>query len=157
MAEAEIEKQKLLAQAEGEEALAKARASEDKVNFEIEKLKIENDAKITIATKTAEIMANIGQNAEFVNIGGNGGVGTVGGGTGNVLLDTLSAVPALMKTLNAENNALNGRPINDELEGLVTSVVKPIKGLLSTSETTNITTSEDKELPSGETNTIDED
>ena len=157
MAEAEVEKQKLMAQAEGEKARAEALEANGKVNFEIEKIKIENDAKITIATKAAELMANIGQNAEFVNIGGNGGVGTVGGGTGNVLLDTLSAVPALMKTLNAENNALNGRSINDEIEGLVTSVVKPIKGLLSTSETTNITANEDKELPSGNADTVDED
>lgn len=90
LAEAEVEKQKLMAQAEGERALAEARASNEKVNFEIEKLKIENEAKITIATKTAEIMANIGQNAEFVNIGG----GNTSSGTGNVLIDTLASVPA---------------------------------------------------------------
>ena len=103
LAEAEVEKQKLMAQAEGERALAEARASNEKVNFEIEKLKIENEAKITIATKTAEIMANIGQNAEFVNIGG----GNTESGTGNVLIDTLASVPTLMKKLNAENQALN--------------------------------------------------
>ena len=135
LAEAEVEKEKLMAQAEGERALAEARASNEKVNFEIEKIKIENEAKITIATKTAEIMANIGQNAEFVNIGGSGA-----GGTGNVLLDTLAGIPGLMKTLNAENSALNGRSFNDELKNIVASIAEPVKGALS----------EGKEAPAAE-------
>ena len=131
LAEAEAERAKLLAQAEGEQALADARASNEKVNFEIEKIKIENEARIQIATQTAQIMANLGQNAEFVNIGGGAqGPGALGGGTGNVLLDTLAGIPALMKTLDAQNNALNGRPVNDEIRGLVESVVGPMKGLL---------------------------
>lgn len=125
LAEAEVEKQRLMAQAEGERALAEARASHDKVNFEIEKIRIEQEAKITIATKTAEIMANIGQNAEFVNIGGGAAPGT----TGNVLLDTLSGIPALMRTLNAENSALNGQSFNDELRGLVASIAEPLKSI----------------------------
>lgn len=133
IAEAEVEKQKLMAQAEGERALAEARASNEKVNFEIEKLKIENEAKITIATKTAEIMANIGQNAEFVNIGG----GNASDGTGNVLIDTLASVPALMKKLNTENQALNGQSFNDEIRNLVASLADPVKGLLSTTVNMN--------------------
>lgn len=137
LAEAEAERAKLMAQADGEKALADARASNDKVNFEIEKLKIEAGARVTIATKTAEIMAEIGKNAEFVNIGG-GATGTTA--TGNVLTDTLSSIPALMKTLNVENEALNGRPFNDEVRNFVESAVGPVKGMLSTSETTNINT-----------------
>jgi hypothetical protein len=35
-----------------------------------------------------------------------------------------------MKTLNAENEALNGRTINEEVEGLVGSIAGPMKGLL---------------------------
>lgn len=128
-----------MAQAEGERALAEARASNEKVNFEIEKLKIENEARITIATKTAEIMANIGQNAEFVNIGGGD---TSKGGTGNVLIDTLASVPALMKKLDVENQALNGKSFNDEIRGLVSSLAEPVKGLLSS--TTNV---ENKVVP----------
>lgn len=129
LAEAEAERAKLMAQADGERALAEARASNDKVNFEIEKIKIETQAKISIATKTAEIMAGIGKNAEFVNIGGSA-TGNAAGGTGNVLLDTLAGVPTLMKTLNAENEALNGKPFNDEIRELVASIVGPAKGLL---------------------------
>lgn len=126
LAEAEGEKARLLAQAEGERALADARASNEKVNFEIEKLKIEQEARITIATKTAEIMADLGRNAEFVNIGGSAN----GTNSGNVLLDTLSGIPALMKTLDVENQALNGQSINDELRNLISSIAGPAKGLL---------------------------
>lgn len=126
LAEAEGEKARLLAQAEGEKALADARASNEKVNFEIEKLKIEASARVEIATKTAQIMADIGKNAEFVNIGG----AAQGTQSGNVLIDTLSSIPGLMKVLNAENQALNGQTINEEVENLVGSIATPMKGLL---------------------------
>lgn len=116
LAEAEGVKASLLAQADGERALADARASNEKVNFEIEKLKIQTEAQIKIATAQAEIMANIGQNAEFVNIGGGGASAT--GGTGNVLIDTLSQLPALMKVLNVENQALNGRSVTEEVKDI---------------------------------------
>ena len=133
LAEAEGERARLLAQAEGERALADARASNEKVNFEIEKLKIEANARIEIATKTAQIMAEIGKNAEFVNIGGS----AQGPSSGNVLIDTLQSIPGLMKTLNAENQALNGKSINEEVEGLVGSVARPMKGILVNTENNN--------------------
>lgn len=127
IAEAEAIKAKKLAEAEGEKALAEARAGNDKVNFEIEKIKLATQAKIEIATRTAQIMAELGKNAEFVNIGGSGT-----GANGNVLIDTLAQIPGLMKTLNAENEALNGQSINDEIRELVGSIADPIKGTLST-------------------------
>lgn len=77
-------------------------------------------------------MADIGRNAEFVNI--NGGA-QGGAANGNVLVDTLAQIPMLMKTLNAENEALNGQSINDELSNLVGSIVGPAKGLLVNQET----------------------
>ena len=137
LAEAEAEKARLMAQVEGEKALADARASNEKVNFEIEKLRIEANARIEIATKTATIMADLGKNAEFVNIGGTA-AGPGASGTGNVLIDTLMNIPALMKTLNAENQALNGKPINDELQQLIASLAEPLKGIISTSPPSDI-------------------
>lgn len=119
LAEAEGVKAALLAQAEGERELAAARASNEKVNFEIEKLKIQTEAQIKIATAQAEIMANVGQNAEFINIGGGSVPGIGGtGGTGNVLIDTLAQFPVLMKALNTENMALNGRAVTEEVKDL---------------------------------------
>ena len=50
--------------------------------------------------------------------------------TGNVLIDTLSKLPLLMKTLNAENDALNGQSFNSEVRSLVDSIAGPMKGLL---------------------------
>ena len=35
-----------------------------------------------------------------------------------------------MKALNAENQALNDKPFNDELRELIASIVEPAKGLL---------------------------
>lgn len=119
LAEAEGIKAKKLAEAEGERALAEALAANEKVNFEIEKLKIQTDAQIKIATSTAEIMANIGQNAEFVNIGGGNPSNLNGnGGTGNALIDTIMSIPGIMKVLNVENKALNGQSMTDEIRGI---------------------------------------
>ena len=118
LAEAESIKAKGLAEAEGEKALAEARAANEKVNFEIEKLKISTEAQIKVATSTAQIMADIAKNAEFVNISGGNIPGMGGVGTGNALLDTLSGIPALMKVLNTENNALNGKSMTDEIADL---------------------------------------
>lgn len=123
VAAAEAEKAKLMAQAEGEKALADARASNEKVNFEIEKLKIENEARITVATKTAEIMAEIGKNAEFINFG-SGSTGS----SGNVLIDTLSAIPEMLKKLDVKNNALNGRPFSEEVGNLVSMIADAANG-----------------------------
>lgn len=121
LAEAEGVKASLLAQADGERALAEARAANEKVNFEIEKLKIQTEAQIKIATAQAEIMANVGQNAEFINIGGANVSGTTGS-TGNVLIDTLSQLPALMKILNTENEALNGRNVTEEVKDISSAI-----------------------------------
>lgn len=125
MAEAEAIKAKKLAEAEGEKALAEARAGNDKVNFEIEKIKIENEARVQIVTNMATIMAEVGKNAQFVNIGGSGN-----SPTGNVLTDTLASIPSLMKTLDVENQALNGKDFKETLEDLVSGVANPLKGII---------------------------
>ena len=130
LAEAEGIKAKKLAEAEGEKSLAEARAANDKVNFEIESLKIKTEAQIQIATKTAEIMANIGQNAEFVNIGGGNIPGANGNsGNGNVLIDTLSQIPSLMKILNTENQALNDRDVTAEVKELSDAALSGLNAL----------------------------
>lgn len=135
VAEAEAIKAKKLAEAEGERALAEARAANDKVNFEIEKLKIETQARIEIATNTAKVMADLGKNAEFVNVGGNG--------KDNVLMDTLGGVPALLKKLDVTNKALSSddKSFNEEIHDLVAALAGPLKGLGLLSTSTNNTIS----------------
>ena len=134
LAEADGIKAQKLAEAEGERALAEARAANEKANFEIEKLKITTEAQIKVATATAEIMANLGQNAEFVNIGGGNIPGTNVLGTGNALLDTLSGIPTLMKVLNTENKALNGKPMADEIAKLSNSALSGLSNLKGSSD-----------------------
>ena len=130
LAEAEGIKAQKLAEAEGEKAIADARASSGKVNFEIEKLKIEAEARIKIATATAQIMADVGQNAEFVHIGGESiPMGSGSSKTGNILLDTLSQIPMLMKSVNVQNEALNGKPVTDEIRELSKAVLSGVNNL----------------------------
>ena len=75
-------------------------------------------------------MANIGQNAEFVNIGGANLPGANGNsGSGNVLIDTLSQIPGLMKILNTENQALNGRDVTAEVKDLSDSALSGLSAL----------------------------
>lgn len=131
-AEAEGIKAKKMAEAEGEKALAEARSANDKVNFEIESLRIQTDAKIKIATSVAEVMANIGQNAEFINIGGASNPNITGTATGNVLIDTLMQIPVLMKQLDVQNEALNGRPVTDEVKNLSDAVLSGIAAVRKT-------------------------
>lgn len=140
LAEAEGIKAQLLAEAEGmkakaeaEKQLAEARASNDKVNLEIEKAKIFAGMQVEIATNTATIMAKIGENAEFVNIGG-----AASGQSGNVLIDTMMQVPSMMKVLNAQNEALNGQSYNEELQKLGEALFGPVKGILSHHEAANV-------------------
>ena len=122
----------MLAQAEGEKALAEARSGNDKVNFEIEKLKIEWDAKIQISKNNATIMADLGKNAEFINI--NGGNSD---GRSNAMFDALERVPQMVKMLDVQNQALNGESFNDTVSKLGESIIGPAKGLLVNNEKGN--------------------
>ncbi len=131
-AEAEGIKAKKMAEAEGEKALAEARSANDKVNFEIESLRIQTDAKIKIATSVAEVMANVGQKAEFINIGGASNPNITGTGTGNVLIDTLMQIPVLMKQLDVQNEALNGRPVTDEVKNLSNAILSGLSAVRKT-------------------------
>ena len=45
------------------------------------------------------------------------------GKTGNILIDTISQIPVLMKSLNVENQALNGRSMDEEVKALSDSLL----------------------------------
>lgn len=75
-----------------------------------------------------------GKEPKFINLGGaQTGAGV---GTGNVLIDTLSQIPTLFKSLDVQNNALNGCSMNEQLNSIVSAVAEPVKGLLAQNETT---------------------
>ena len=75
-------------------------------------------------------MANLGQNAEFINIGGGNIPSTTGAnGTGNILIDTISQIPFLMKSLNIQNKALNGKPVTEEVKALSDATLSGLSAL----------------------------
>lgn len=91
------------AEAEAEKLLAEARNSNDKVNFEIQKLQIIADRDKFIAIETAKVMAGVGSNAKFITFGdGKDGNGGNNGG----MLSTLAQIPRLLEQLNIVNTAI---------------------------------------------------
>jgi flotillin len=95
-----------LAKANAEKALAEALAAHENVNFKIEQLKIDANARIEIATNVAKVMADLGANAKFINIGGSGDQ-TGAGKSGNVLIDTLAQIPQLVMMGDVKSDAMN--------------------------------------------------
>ena len=60
---------------------------------------------------------------------GGGNLPANAGGTGNVLIDTLSQLPILMKVLNAQNEALNGRPVTEEARDISKAIGAGLEAL----------------------------
>jgi len=121
LAEAESIRAKGLAQAESERLLAEARAANDKVNFEIQKIELEQSARIEIARAGATLMAEVGRNARFVDLGGSDK-------NGNVLFNTLRGVPGLLEQLDVVNRAVSeeGVSFNETIQKTIASLVGPI-------------------------------
>ncbi|MCL1913200.1 MAG: hypothetical protein FWG10_04835 [Eubacteriaceae bacterium] len=55
-------------------------------------------------------MANLGEKAQFIDLGGGRG------DEADVMTKVLGRIPELMKKLDVENKALNGQPITDTIE-----------------------------------------
>ena len=123
-AEAEAIEAKGKAEAEAARALSDAQAANDRVNFEIEKLRIEYDAEVQIATNVATVMARIGENAEFYDFSGN----SASNGT-DLLTRVMGNIPEMFKQVNLKNQALNKESINDTVNGLVKALVDPMSAL----------------------------
>ena len=126
LAEAEAIKAKGKAEAEAARALSDAQAANDRVNFEIEKLRIEYDAQVQIATNVATVMARVGENAEFYDLGGSG---TADGK--DLMTRVMGNIPDMLKKLDLKNRALNDKPIEDSIGGLMESVLGPLGKALS--------------------------
>ena len=124
-AEAETIEAKGKAEAEAARLLSDAQAANDRVNFEIQKLEIEQNAKVTIATSIATVMAEVGKNAKFYDFGGASGAGSEGG---DLLSRVLGNLPMLFAKANLEGEALNGEAVTDTIRQLVESIATPIKG-----------------------------
>ena len=128
-AEAEAIEAKGKAEAEAALKLSEAQAANDRVNFELRSLEIEQNARVQIATNVATVMAEVGKQAKFIDFGGGGKAEG-----GDLLTRVLSGIPQLFARADAQNEALNGEGLTDTLERLVGAVARPIKGEGSTAE-----------------------
>lgn len=90
-AEAETIEAKGKAEAEAARALSDAQAANDKVNFELKKIEIEQNTRVQVATNVATVMAEVGKNAKFYDFGG--GVKQESGG--DLLTNVLGRIPQI--------------------------------------------------------------
>ena len=122
-AEAEAIEAKGKAEAEAARALSDAQAANDKVNFELKRIEIEQNTRVQVATSMATVMAEVGKNAKFYDLGGGDKKGN-----GDLLTNVLGNIPVLFARANAENDALNDESLTDTVKKLVAAIADPIKG-----------------------------
>ena len=118
-AEAEAIEAKGKAEAEAARALSDAQAANDKVNFELKKIEIEQNTRVQVATSIATVMAEVGKNAKFYDFGG----GAKEGQSGDLLTSVLTRIPTLFAQANMQNQALNDEELTKTIRSLVASVV----------------------------------
>lgn len=122
-AEAETIEAKGKAEAEAARALSDAQAANDKVNFELKKIEIEQNTRVQVATNVATVMAEVGKNAKFYDFGG--GVKQESGG--DLLTSVLGRIPQIFAQADMQNQALNGEEVTETVKKLVAAVADPIK------------------------------
>ncbi|MBR5425544.1 MAG: hypothetical protein IK106_03380 [Clostridiales bacterium] len=123
-AEAEAIEAKGKAEAEAARALSDAQAANDKVNFELKRIEIEQNTRVQVATNIATVMAEVGKNAKFYDFGG----GAKQEGGGDLLTGILGRIPQVFAKADMQNEALNGEDLTTTVQKLVAAVADPIKG-----------------------------
>lgn len=123
-AEAEAIEAKGKAEAEAARALSDAQAANDKVNFELRKIEIEQNTRVQVATNIATVMAELGRNAKFYDFSG----GSKQGEDGDLLTSILGRIPQLFAQADLQSEALNDEGITDTVQRLVAAVAEPIRG-----------------------------
>jgi hypothetical protein len=106
------------AKAEAEKLLAEARAAEDKVNFELERTRILAERDKFIHVETSRVMANLGQNATFVQVDRDGNKSEE-----NILGKILGNVPSWLFGEDTVNKALNGVPLAASISALSSGIL----------------------------------
>lgn len=100
------------AEAEVDRLKASALAANDGVNLQVTLAEIQRDAQVTIHTELGKIMANIGEKATFIDMGGSSGGGSL---ISNVMGDLMGA----LKKLDVQSEALNGTSFGGSLGALI--------------------------------------
>ena len=133
-AEAEAIEAKGKAEAEAARALSDAQAANDKVNFELKRIEIEQNTRVQVATNIATVMAEVGKNAKFYDFGG----GAKQEGGGDLLTGILGRIPQVFAKADMQNEALNGEDLTSTVQKLVAAVADPIKGRKAESVDTKV-------------------
>ncbi|MBR3131413.1 hypothetical protein IKG31_02440 [Candidatus Saccharibacteria bacterium] len=122
-AEADAIRAKGLAEADAARQLSDAQAANDRVNFELQKLEIQEKARVEIATNVGKAMAEVGKNATFYDFGGSRSEES-----GDILTGLISRIPQVIAKANLQNEALNGTNLNDTLRALIGAISDGVKG-----------------------------
>ena len=135
LAEAEVERAKgeadataILAkgkaEAEAQRLMADALAANDGANLQVTLAEIQRDTTVKIFTTVGEAMATVGEKATFIDMGGSAS------SDGDLFTNVLGNIPAMLKRLNVQNEALQG----DSFGGSMAGLVRDLKGKPSDSE-----------------------
>ena len=135
-----------LAEADAARQLSDAQAANDRVNFELQKLEIQEKARVEIATNVGKAMAEVGKNATFYDFGGSRS-----GDSGDILTGLIGRIPQVIAKANLENEALNGATLNDTLRALIGAISEGVKG--GQSDTTALPASTESSTTSAKSTT----
>ena len=105
-------------EAEAQRLMAEALAANEGANLRVTLAQIESTTRVTVATQTATVMAEIGKNAKFVDMGGGSNQ------DGSLFTRVLGDLPALLNKLDVRSDALNDTTFSD----LIGSVIAGMKG-----------------------------
>ena len=149
-AEAEAIEAKGKAEAEAARALSDAQAANDKVNFELRKIELEQNTRVQVATNVATVMAEVGRNARFYDFGG----GAKQDEEGDLLTSVLGRIPQIFARADLQSEALNDEGITDTVRRLVSAVAEPIRGESSSADMNDETLAD---IHEGELPDVDDD
>lgn len=109
-AQGEAEATAILARGDAEATaqlkMAEALASHEGANLRITLAEIERDTRVTVSTNLGQVMATMGENATFIDMGGSGSAGN----GSDILSRVLGNVPELLAKLDVTSGALHGAP-----------------------------------------------
>ncbi|MDB5160081.1 MAG: hypothetical protein JWO99_344 [Candidatus Saccharibacteria bacterium] len=103
-------------EAEAQRLMADALAANEGANLHVTLAEIESKTRITIATQTATVMAEVGKNAKFVDLGGGTNTGD------NLFSKVLGDFPALLGKLDVQSDALNGASFGGALGAALAAI-----------------------------------
>lgn len=118
------------AEAEAQRLMADALAANEGANLRVTLAKIERDTTVTVYTTVGQAMANIGEKATFIDMGGSSN------GEDDLFSKVLGKMPELFKRLDVKNGALNGTTFGGSLGTVIADITsgQPAAGVSQTTD-----------------------